>query len=307
MTATGTFTLEVPRPTISSVNPSVQARGAPVTISVSDFDTNTCMNNQISMISLRNITTTASPSSCTPTTISFLVPPNAPFGSQQLSVWTSGLSSSNSVPLTVARQTGNFAEITTHIEGQVGAGTCGTVQLQICGPNCPGYARPYVATFLRAGTQIGQPIEFYRTNSRVSNLGGAGFGQCSIGVVLDGDTTRISPQLLGIEFLDFESGQTFPPGGEYTFNYVTPDGKASYIPRIFQSPDGTLQIVVHASNYAPAQFRAAVFDAINPSSNLQMFCDWATMPLNVSASVLSTNQVSVSGGGTTTACTINIQ
>jgi len=300
---TGTFTVDVTPPTIGSISPAVQARGGVVSVVGTNFDSATCANNVVLLGTM-----TAPPTSCTSTSLAFSVPLTAPFGSQQqITVSTSGLSS-NAKSLTIARQTGNFVEITSAIEGKVVNSNCstGAVQLQVCGPNCPGSASPYVATFRKAGgAQIGQPQPFHLNNTRVAGLGGAGFSLCSVGVVLDGDATGFSPQLMGITFLDLVSGQTFPTGGEYTFNFVTPNGTASSVPRIFQSPDGTLLIVVTVSTIGPSQLNAAVFDAIHPNNPPSTSCQSQTVSSSFSASVTSANQISASLAGT--ACTIPIQ
>lgn len=300
---TGTFTVEIAPPNITSISPTLAARGGVVSVLGTNFDSATCTNNVVSLG-----TVTAIPSSCTSTSVTFSVPQNTPFGSQQVTVNTSGLNSSDSTLLTIARQTGNFVEITSAIEGNVSSLNCstGTVQLNVCGPNCPGYSEPYVAAFKKAsGPQIGQPLPFHLNNTRVAGLGGAGFGFCSTGVVLDGDATGFSPQLMGIIFLDLGSGHTFPPGGEYTFNYVTPNGTSSYVPRIFQSPDGTLFIVVTASTIGPTQLTAAVFDSLNPNNPPSTSCQSQTASNAFSASVTSGNQISASLAGT--ACTVPIR
>jgi hypothetical protein len=303
VTGTGSFKLEVTPPSITSINPILQARGGTVDVTGTNFDATTCSNNVVSLG-----TTTAAPTSCTSTSLKFSVPTTAPFGGQlPVTVSTSGLGS-NSKTLTISRQTGNFVEITSAIEGKVANLPCstGAVQLNVCGPNCPGSAAPYVATFKKTGgAQIGQSQPFHLNNTRVAQLGGAGFSLCSIGVVLDGDATGFSPQLMGIIFLDLGSGQTFPPGGDYTFNYGTPNGTSSYVPRIFQSPDGTLIIVVTASTIGPSQLTAAVFDAIHPNNPPSTSCQSQTVSTVFSASVTSANQISASLAGT--ACTVPIQ
>ncbi|GEM_PF-4393336 len=300
---TGTFTVIIAAPSITSVSPTLAARGGTVTVTGTNFDSATCTNNVVLVG-----TVTATPSTCTSTSLTFSVPPNAPFGSQQVSVKTSGLNSSNSKQLEVARQTGNFVEISSAIEGNVSNVNCstGAVQLNVCGPNCPGSATPFLATYKKAGgPQIGQQIPFHLNNTRVAGLGGAGFNFCSTGVVLDGDATGFSPQLMGIVFLDLGSGHTFPPGGEYTFNFVTPNGASSYTPRIFQSPDGTLIIVVTASSIGPTQLTAAVFDSLNPNNPPSTSCQSAAVSSTFSASVTSSNTISASLAGTT--CTVPIQ
>jgi hypothetical protein len=276
-------------------------------VSGTNFDATTCSNNVVSIG-----TVTAPATGCTSTTLAFVVPQSVPYGSQQqISVSTSGLPS-NLMPLIIARQTGNFVEITNSIKGNLAGGTCstGAVQLTICGPGCPSYLGTDIATFQRTGgAQIGQPLYFNLSNSRVSGIAGAGFNSvCSIGAVFQGDVypaSSTSP-LLGITLLDLAGGHTFPPSGMYMFHYDTPSATASYAPRIFQSPDGTLLIVVTASFLGSGELTAAVFDVMHPTNNPSTSCQSQQVNSTFSATVTSANQIIASLAGT--ACsTIPIQ
>lgn len=181
------------------------------------------------------------------------------------------------------------------------------VRLTVCsGVNCEAPTDPYTATFNRVAgdAQIGQPMGFYKNNARVSNLGGAGFSLCNVGAVLDGDTSSLSPQLMGIQFLDLATGRAFAPGGYYFFSYVTPSGNAPYVPRIFRSPDGTILIVVTASSIGPTELTAAGLDQVNPG-NPDQSCQSQSASNAFSASITASNQISASLAGT--ACTVNIR
>jgi hypothetical protein len=296
-TASANFTLNVgSAPHVTSVSPTMQTRGGSVTISGSNFDTH-CANDAVTIGGAA-----ATPSSCSASSLTVSVPQAASFEPNpgQLTVKT-GAGTSSGINFTVARQPGAFVEITTSIEGQVSNRTCstGAVQLNICSSNC-GSNYPYVATFQKApnGPQINQPIPFHLNNSRVGGLGGAGFSLCTVGVVLDGDTSGVSPQLMGIEFLDLVTANHFPSGGYYFFNYGTPAGNASYVPRIFRSPDGTILIVASASTIGPSQLTAAVFDQESSASGVNTNCQSSSASNSFSASITSTNQVSITLAGT---------
>ncbi|HKV27743.1 MAG TPA: IPT/TIG domain-containing protein [Candidatus Acidoferrales bacterium] len=295
-TASANFTLNVgSAPHVNSVSPAMQTRGGSVTISGSNFDT-VCANDVVSIGGA-----TATPSSCSASSLSVSVPQQASFvPNPGLLTVKTGAGTSSGINFTVARQPGAFVEITSSIEGQVSNQTCstGAVKLTICSSNC-GSNYPFVATFEKApnGPQINQPIPFHKDNSRVSGLGGAGFSLCTVGVVLDGDTTGVSPQLLGIEFLDLVTANHFPSGGTYTFNYGVPAGNASYVPRIFRSPDGTILILASASTIGPSQLTAAVFDQENPNGAVNANCQSSIVSSSFSASITSSNQVSITLAG----------
>jgi len=301
--ATSNFTLNIgSAPTISSVSPSTQSRAGSVTISGANFDT-TCANDKVTIGGVAATPTAP----CLAASLKVTVPAGASFEPNpgQLTVAT-GAGTSNAVSFVVARQAGAFTEITNSIEGKVSGQTCtgGTVQVQVCSSNC-GSSSPYVATYKKVsgGAQIGQQIPFYENNSTVSGLGGAGFSLCTIGVVLDGNTnaTGASAQLMGIIFLDLTSGNPLP---EYYFNYYAPaGGNPSYVPRIFDSPDGTILILASAATTGPYLLTAAVFDQANPHNGVQT-CQSLAISSAFSASITSSNQVSVSLAGT--ACTIAI-
>lgn len=296
-TTSANFTLNVgSAPHVTSVSPTMQTRGGSVTVSGSNFDTH-CANDTVT---IGGAATT--PSSCSASSLNVSVPQTASFEPNpgQLTVKT-GAGTSSGINFTVARQPGAFVEITTSIEGQVSNQTCstGTAKLNICSSNC-GSNYPYVATFQKApnGPQINQPIPFHLNNSRVGGLGGAGFSLCTVGVVLDGDATGVSPQLMGIEFLDLVTANHFPSGGSYFFNYDTPAGNASYVPRIFRSPDGTILIVASASTIGPSQLTAAVFDQESSASGVNTNCQSSNASNGFSASITPTNQVSITLAGT---------
>jgi hypothetical protein len=298
------FTLNIafPIPTISSVNPNIQAKGNTVAISGTNFSA-TCANDVISVGTV-NVT----PTQCAQSSLTFIVPQQAAYGATQVSVKSNGQQSSP-VSFTVARTPGQFTEITSAIEGQTSTQLCPTqaVRLTVCsGVNCGAPTYPFTATFNRVagGAQIGQPMGFHLNNARVSNLGGAGFSLCNVGAVLDADTSTISNQLMGIQFLDLGTGRVFPPGGYYFFNYLTPSGNASITPRVFRSPDGTILIVVTASSIGPSELTAAVLDQVNPG-NPNQSCQSPTVSNTFSATITASNKVSASLAGTT--CTINIQ
>lgn len=300
------FTLAIawPTPNISSVNPKIQPRGSTVTVTGTNFAA-TCANDGVSVGGVNNFPPAAP---CTTTSLSYQVPQQAAYGAAQLTVSSHG-QVSNAMAVTVARTPGQFTEITSNIEGQTSNQTCspgGTVKVSICsGVNCSVPTDPFTATFNRTtgGAQVGQPIGFHKNSSNVSGIGGAGFSLCTVGAVLDADATSYSPQAMGIEFLDLGTGHLFPPGGFYTFNYGTPSGTASYVPRIFRSPDGTILIVVTASTIGPSQLTAAVFDQINQGSP-DLSCQSANASSSFSASITASNQISASLAGTS--CTITI-
>ena len=299
-----TLTIAWPTPNISSVNTKIQPRGSTVAVTGTNFAA-TCANDAVSVGGVNNFPP-APP--CTPASFNYQVPQQAAYGATQLTVSSHG-QISNSMPVTVARTPGQFTEITSNIEGQTSNQMCspgGTVKMSICaGVNCSVPTDPFTATFNRTagGAQIGQPMGFHKNSTNVSGIGGAGFSLCSIGAVLDADATSFSPQAMGIQFLDLSTGHLFPQGGPYTFNYGTPSGTASYVPRIFRSPDGTILIVVTASTIGPSQLTAAVFDQINPGSP-DVSCQSTNVSSSFSASITASNQISATLAGTS--CTITI-
>ncbi len=302
---TTSFPLNVPGPTLTSITPSTPALGSLITIAGTNFDP-TCSNNTVNITGPLGSVSGSPSGTCTSTLLSFQLPTTTPLGPDQISVSTNGLSS-NTMLLSVARQTGLFAEITSGIEGNVsGTRMCssGAVQLQFCGPGCAGYpAADIVATYINTSTgrPIGQPLVFQANNTQVIGVGGAGFGQCDVGIVLDGNASGYTAQLMSVQFLALVpgtlQGQIFPRGG-YSFNYKTP-APGSYVPRIFQSPDGTLLIMVTASTLGPSQLTAAVFDLIHPTSAPDTTCTSLTNITNTfTAAVTSANQVAINLAGT---------
>jgi hypothetical protein len=295
LTVTKTLAVIVPPPKVNSATPSVQQVGGTVTISGANFSPG-CANNVVTIAGM-NVTPTA----CTATSLTFSVPSQAPLGGTSISVTTS-MTKSNSINFTVARQPGNFVEITSDIVGQTSSGrTCstGAVRLDVCPPNCAGHpVGAYVATYTRIAnnTPIGQPIEFRKDNLRVAGLGGAGFSLCTLGIVLDGDASGYIPQLMAFKFLDLQSGSAFQ-ANPYGFNYVTPAGNASYNPRIFRSPDGTVILVVTPANIGPPQLTAGFIDKVSGRVISQVGITQVTG--TISASITSANQISFSFGGTT--------
>ena len=299
-TALSTFTVSgpvVPTPTISSLTPNIGPKGTTVKITGTNFSAN-CADNTITF-GTGSATATAP---CSSTAINFSVPAQASFGSNNITVTVQAVKSA-AAAFTVAREPGAFTEITADIEGKIASTQCstGAVKLNICtGANCSAPTFPFTASFTNpSGTSIGQPLGFHQNGTGASGIGGAGFSLCTVGVVLDADThsNGTSAQAMGIQFLDLSTGQLFPLGREYFFNYGAPNN-ASYVPRIFRSPDGTILIVATASTIGPSTLTAAVIDQVNPNTPANTTCT-STSATNVFlASITASNMVSISLAGT---------
>jgi len=289
LTSSVALTVEVPPPTLTSASPNVQARGASVTVKGANFSTD-CSRNTVTVAGVSNVMT----ANCSNSSLTFTVPTTAVPGATQLFVFTNG-TKSNSIGFTVARQPGSFVEISNDIVGQVGTSrlcSTGTVRLDVCPPNCPGHpVGAYVATFNNVpGAVIGATIEFRRNSSSVSGLGGAGFSFCSVGIVLDGDASGYTAELMALKFLDLQSGANFLVN-PYPFNYYPPGSTTGYSPRVFRSPDGTLILVVAPANVGPAKLTAGFIDAVSGKLIKQESISTATML--ISATVTSNNQISL--------------
>lgn len=111
-TQTTTVALHIARPTITSVTPALQLRGADATITGTNYDT-VCANNVVTIGALD-----VTPTTCTATTIGFRVPATAPLGATQIRVRVSGMSS-NSVAFTVAGVT--LTSITPAVQARGGS------------------------------------------------------------------------------------------------------------------------------------------------------------------------------------------
>lgn len=299
--ATSTFTVPqptVPAPTISSLTPASGPKGTVVTIAGANFSA-TCSDNTVAIGNA-----TVQPNApCSSTSINFNVPAQANFGSNNVTV---AVQAAKSAPanFTVFRTAGPFVEITTDIEGKTASTQCSTAaaKLNICsGANCSAPTFPFTASFTNStGTAIGQPLGFHKNGTGTSGIGGAGFSLCSVGVVLDADThsNGSSSLAMGIQFLDLATGHLFPLSGQYFFNYGAPNN-ASYVPRIFRSPDGTILIVATASPIGPSSLTAAVIDQVNPNQPANTTCTSTAATNAFLASITSTNTVSISLAGTT--------
>lgn len=297
LTAQKNFQIKIatpPNPRISSVTPNVQQKGGTIIITGTDFDSN-CANN---VVKLGGVPTT--PTVCSSTSLTVQVPQQAGFGPTQLMV-TSGGRSSNSTAFTVARQFGNFVEITNGIVSQRSTRICstGAVRVDVCAPNCPGYVTgAYVAFFKKTSNNanIGSPITFFKDNPRVGTLGGVGFSLCDIGIVLNANATVSMSQLMSFNFLNLDTGANFQ-ASPYGFNWVTPSG-ASYSPRIFRSPDGTIILVITPANLAPSQLTAGFVDKVKSGQVIKQI-GISQISGNITATVTSNNQISFTFGSTT--------
>jgi hypothetical protein len=298
--ATSTFTVTgpaVPIPTIGSLTPNIGPRNTAVKITGTNFSTN-CADNAIAF---GTGSATATPP-CSSTVINFSVPTQASFGSNNVTV-TVQAAKSAAAAFTVARVPGVFTEITMDIEGKTASTQCapGAAKLNICaGVNCSAPTYPFTASFTNSGgTAIGQPLGFHQNGTGTSGIGGAGFSLCTVGVVLDADThtNGTSAQAMGIQFLDLSTGHLFPLSGQYFFNYGAPNN-ASYVPRIFRSPDGTILIVATASTIGPSTSTAAVVDQANPNTPANTTCTSTNATAAFSASITASNTVSISLAGT---------
>ena len=298
-TALSTFTVSgpvVPTPTISSLTPNIGPKGTTVKITGTNFSAN-CGDNTIAF-GTGSATATAP---CTATELNFSVPAQASFGSNNVTVTVQNVKSA-AAAFTVARAPGLFVEITADIENNITSKPCstGATKLNVCaGTNCSAPTYPYTASFTTSGNAaIGQPLGYHKNGTGTSGIGGAGFSLCTVGVVLDADThsNGTSAQAMGIQFLDLSSGHLFPLSG-YFFNYGAPNN-ASYVPRIFRSPDGTILIVATASTIGPSTLTAAVVDQANPNTPANTTCTSMSANANFSASITASNTVSISLAGT---------
>jgi VCBS repeat-containing protein len=298
-TALSTFKVSgpvVPTPTISSLTPNMGPKNTTVKITGTNFSAN-CADNTITFGTGSAVAT----GPCSSTVINFTVPAQASFGSNNVTVTVQNVKSA-AAAFTVAREPGVFVEITSDIENHIASTQCstGAAKLNICtGVNCSAPTFPFTASFTNStGTAIGQPMGFHLNGTGTSGIGGAGFSLCTVGVVLDADThtNGTSAQAMGIQFLDLSTKQLFPLGG-YFFNYGAPNN-ASYVPRIFRSPDGTILIVATASTIGPSTLTAAVIDQANPSTPANTTCTATSATPAFSASITASNTVSISLSGT---------
>jgi hypothetical protein len=284
--ATFNLTVAAPSPTIASAAPSSQSRGGTVVITGTNFDP-VCANNSVVVG-----TASATPTACSATSITFAVPATAPFGATTVKVITNGVSSTT-LPFRVTRAAGPFVEITADISGQTTNRTCtpgGTIKVEVCS-NC-GYAAPFAATFKTVANNaaIGSTIEFHKNSAGVAGLGGAGFSLCTSGIVLDGDASAYQAQLMNLQFRQLPSGTPFLMG-TLPFNYGTPSGTASYVPRILRSADGTIIMVVTASSIGPSELTATFIDQGTGGSIIKTV-QIQQVGSVVSASISATNTVS---------------
>lgn len=250
-------------PKVTSVSPSVQQKGAAITVTGSGFDPN-CGSNMVGFGGVNAVPTACSAGSLTAT-----VPAQAAYGPTTLKV-TSGGRTSNAVSFSVGRQAGSFAEITNDVLQQHTSKTCsgGTVRLEVA-PS----GTAYVASFrkLAGNSPIGTSITFhpdfwYRDSSGtkygINHIGGVGFSLCSAGLVFDAGDGAL-PRLF---MRDLDRGADFQ-ASPYTVPIqeprLTPPFTENYSPRLFRSPDGTLLLAVTA---APANGTgnvvAAFFDTV---------------------------------------------
>src|SRR5207245_3236856 len=121
-------------PSVSAASPNPQIRGGSVTVTGSNFSP-VCSNNSVTIDGASALMTT----SCSNTSLTFTVPPSTTVGAKQLFVTTNG-TKSNSIAFTVARQAGNFVEISNDIVGQNSTGRLcptGAVRLAICNTTPP--------------------------------------------------------------------------------------------------------------------------------------------------------------------------
>ncbi len=297
-TALSTFTVSgpvVPTPTISSLTPNIGPKNTTVKITGTNFSAN-CADNTIAF----GMGSAVATAPCSSTAINFSVPAQASFGSNNVTVTVQAVKSA-AAAFTVAREPGVFTEITTDIEGKIASTQCstGAAKLNICtGVNCSAPTFPYTASFTDSGgTAIGHALGYHVNGTGTSGIGGAGFSLCTVGVVLDADThtNGTSAQAMGIQFLDLSTKQLFPLGG-YFFNYGAPNN-ASYVPRIFRSPDGTILIVATASTIGPSTLTAAVIDQVNPNTPANTTCTSTSANANFLASITASNTVSISLAG----------
>jgi hypothetical protein len=289
-----------PAPHINSVSPTVQQKGGTVTLSGANFSTS-CASDVVTIGG-----TTATPSICTATSLTVQVPQAAVYGAGQISVSSNG-HASNGVTFSVARQFGAFVEITGDVVSQRSARSCstGAVKMDLCTPNCSGYvAGNYVAQFRKAATNtaIDGAVLFHANNARVANLGGIGYSLCNVGIALDADTSAVSAQLMAFKFVDLDTGVNW---ANFPFNWGTPDGKASYSPRLFRSPDGTIIMALAPANVGNAELTAGFMDKVQSGKSLGQVPIYQVSGA-VSASVTANNQISFTFG-TAPAVTLNIQ
>ena len=239
--ARASFTLEVGRPTVTSVTPAIQARGGTVTIAGTGFDP-ACAVNAVT-IGGTNLT----PTVCSPagTSLSVPVPAQAAYGATTVTVTVAGLAS-NARSLTVARQPGTFvaenipSNTTNHMCVNPD-GSTGNVQVQFSQLA----ANRERATYTAPGRTVGT-IDFDRNTGPSSppilNVGGGGFSACTAGIVLD----AASPRFL---LLNVATGAT----SERLFNFSTSVVGTYLNPGVFRSPDGTVVLIVTTGSTAQQQ------------------------------------------------------
>lgn len=282
LSASTSFSIDLGTPTVTSVTPNVQVKGGTLTIAGSGFDPLCTLN----LVTLGGVNVT--PSICSPagTSVSIQIPPQANYGATQTIVTVGGLLS-NSVPLTIARDPGNF--VTANVVSQLSSnrtcsnanGSAGNVSVQVAqlGTNS------YRATYKLAGAVVGSAINFAPDNpaASASNYGGAGFSLCAAGLVLDAGLRKLN-------LLNFDTGAVTVN----TFFFLTPTG--NFVgPQIFRSPDGTIILFLTAGS--GQNFGAALIDVDKVHFGQVIATSQVCLSAPMAA-INGSNEIELSCGGT---------
>jgi hypothetical protein len=294
-------------PKVTSVTPSVQQRGGTISVAGSGFDPN-CGSNMVSFAGLNVV-----PTACSAGALMATVPAQAAYGPTTLKV-TSGGRLSNAVAFSVGRQAGGFAEITGDVLHRHTSRNCagGTAKVEVVSSGAA-----YVASYRKVpgNSPIGASISFQPdfpyssagTKYTISNIGGAGFSLCSVGLVFDGGNGAAARLFLR----DLETAADFQ-ASPYAVDIQVPRLPSPYAetyePRFFRSPDGTLILAVTAApangsgNVVAAFFDKAAGGAILKSVPITKPAGSSTVgnPA-ISAAVSADNRVTLTFGAQTLA------
>lgn len=283
-----------PAPRVTQISPALQLPGQAITITGTGFDAS-CVD----VINFGTGSTAAPNGTCSQTSLKVIVPANLPYGATvPVTVKTSG-GLSNAINLEIARQQGDFVELSSNILAKRVDQTCsgGTAKLTVA----TGTGTTFKATYQSNQKTVG-PITFdstwhYSSGSTPmsDDFGGAGFSQCNVGIIIDASV----PQLM---FYDLDSGKAFvssPYKIAMAVPHLTPPFSENYHPRLFSSPDGTIILAVSATNSStPLAFlTAAFFDKANSGKQLPLVTltgksgTTGVGQISISASVTGTNQV----------------
>lgn len=300
--ATRGITLNLGRPSVAAVSPSSGPRGSTVTITGSGFNP-VCALNTVAFGSI-----TVAPASCATslTSLTVVVPGNAPFGSSPITVTSAGMESPP-VAFRVNRQPGNF----TNAGSTIGltSRTCATGRYSVTIAGGPAI---YTATYRRVSDNATVWTESFDRDSEsfedpggadwdvsVNGAGEAGFASCTTGVVIDMKHAAC-PRRMAVKLRDLDRAASFAISPYCFFAYSGDppgvEGPAFLMPRVYHSPDGSLIALAVASPLG-AQIRLELVDQAGGGNRFRTV-ELTGIGGSTVLSVTSDNRVAVTHGGT---------